>query len=85
MTSIINIDGRRNILSISSKILNTKDCRCITKFLNNVSWDEDDFNFKRISYMLDKINPETKESIFLAIDDTVIPKSKDTKHAEALG
>lgn len=85
MTGIVNIDGKRNISNISNKILQAKKRSCITKFLNNSPWDEDLLNNARIKYALQRISPKEEEPIFVAIDDTVIPKSKDTKHIEGLG
>ena len=85
MTGIVNVDGKRNISNISSKIFQSKDRSCMTKFLNNAPWDEDRMNISRIKYALSHISPKKSEPIFVAIDDTVIPKSKDTKHIEGMG
>lgn len=84
MTGIINIDSKRNISNISSKILSSRDRSCVTKFLNNAPWDVQRLNLFRIKHLLATAKPKAKKPVFIAIDDTVIPKNPDTKHIEGL-
>ncbi|MCT4564737.1 MAG: IS701 family transposase [Maledivibacter sp.] len=85
VTGIISIDSKRNISNLSSKVLNSKDRSCVTKFLNNSPWDDKSLDACRINNLLSLTKPKANETIFIVIDDTVITKSKDTKHIEALG
>lgn len=85
VTGIISIDSKRNISNLSSKVLGSKDRSCITKFLNNSPWDEDACSLSRLKNLIPLVKPKASEPIFIAIDDTVITKNKDTKHIEALG
>jgi SRSO17 transposase len=85
VTGIINIESKRNISNLSKKVLGSKDRSCVTRFLNNSPWDGNSLDNCRINNLLTLIKPKANEPIFIAIDDTVITKSKDTKHIEALG
>lgn len=85
MTGIVGTDGKRNILNMSSKLLQSRDRSCITKFLNTSPWDVKLLNQQRIKNVLSTIKVKDKDPIFLAIDDTVIPKNPDTKHMDGLG
>lgn len=85
MTGIINIDSKRNISNISSKILNAKDRSCMTKFLNNSPWNVQSLDHLRIKKVLASAKLKSKEPVFIAIDDTVMPKNRDTKNIEGLG
>lgn len=85
VTGIISINSKRNISNLSNTVLNSKDRSCVTKFLNNSPWNEEPLSITRLNNILTQVKPKANEPIFIAIDDTVIAKSKDTKHIEALG
>jgi hypothetical protein len=85
LTGIISIDSKRKVSNLSSKVLGSKDRSCVTKFLNNSPWNGKCLNFSRVNNLLSLVKPKANDPIFIAIEDTVITKSKDTKHIEALG
>ncbi|WZL73974.1 hypothetical protein QBE52_04320 [Clostridiaceae bacterium 35-E11] len=71
MTGIINIDSKRNISNISSKILYSKDRSCVTKFLNNAPWCARDMQDTRINHVLSVIEPKAKRMVPLHCSITV--------------
>lgn len=80
-----HVKNKRNISNLSNKVLGSKEGSCVTKFLNNSPWDEESLNISRLNNLLALVKPKANEPIFIAIDDIVITKSKDTKHIESLG
>ena len=82
ISGLITLEGKKNISNLNRNFFNTKNRSNLSRFLTSSPWDESEFVKKRMKLSSDVLvenSFSSNEPIFLSIDDTLIPKSKDSK------
>lgn len=85
LSPIINSEGKKNVSSINRNMVVNTNRSNSSRFLTESPWDETIVNSSRLENTSNYLVSEAKrtgENIFISIDDTLITKSKDSKHIE---
>lgn len=87
LSGLINLEGKKNISNLNKNFLNTTNRSNLSRFLTTSPWDENELKNKRIEHgakLLVENAIDSKEPIFLSVDDTLICKSKQSKSIEGM-
>ncbi len=83
ISALINFEGKKNLSNLNRNLLSTTNRSNLKRVLTFSPWDDEELNKKRLDDSYDKLlenSDKNKLPLFLSIDDTLISKSKNTKH-----
>lgn len=86
--SVICNDGKRTISNMTRNLYDSVDRSNMCRFLSDSPWDSNVINENRIAqlnHLIELEQQKSKEPIFEIFDDTMITKSKHSKHIQGMG